>query len=88
MKNKKSQQTLQKYKRHKKIPWTILGQQIWQPRRIRQLFRDIQPTKTESRKIDQCNRQITRNEIEHIIKTNESPRPEGFTDEFYKTYNE
>jgi len=37
-------------KNHERILWTILCQQIWQPRRNGQLSRDIQPAKTESRR--------------------------------------
>ena len=39
----------------------------------------------------QLNRQITRNEIECVVKTlptNSSPRPDGFTGKFYQTYKE
>ena len=53
--------------------------------------RDLQPAKTESRKIDQLNRSITRNETEYVIKTpptNKSPGPDGFPGEFYQTYKE
>ena len=32
----------------KRILWTIIYQQIWQPRRNRQLSRDLQPAKTKS----------------------------------------
>ena len=41
--------------------------------------------------IDQLNRPMTRNEIEYVIKilpTNKSPRPDGFTSEFYQKYKE
>ena len=41
--------------------------------------------------IDQLNKPITRNEIEYVIKTlptNKSPAHDGFTGEFYQTYQE
>ena len=41
--------------------------------------------------IENMNRQITSNEIETVIKnlpTNKSPRPDGFTVEFYETFKE
>ena len=41
--------------------------------------------------IENMNRPITSNEIETVIKklsTNESPRPDGFTGEFYLTFKE
>jgi len=47
--------------------------------------------KLNQEEIDQLNRQITRNEIEYIIKTlptNKSPGPDGVTGEFYQTYKE
>ena len=64
-------------------------QQIRQPRRNRQLARELQPTKTESRKIDQQNRPIPRNKIVYVIKTlptNKSLGPDGFTGKIYQTY--
>ena len=37
-------------KNHKRLLWTIICQQIWQPNRNEQLSRDIQPDKIESRR--------------------------------------
>ena len=39
---------MQKYKKKRGL-WTIICQQMWKPRRNRQLSRDLQPRKTESR---------------------------------------
>ena len=47
--------------------------------------------KLNQEEIDQLNRQITRNEIDYVIKTsptNKSPGPYGFTGEFYQTHKE
>ena len=47
--------------------------------------------KLNEEEIDQLNRPITRNQTEYVIKTlptNKSPRPDGFTGEFYQTYKE
>ena len=47
--------------------------------------------KLNQEETDQLNRQITRNEIEYVIKTlptNKSPGPSGFTGEYYQTYKE
>ena len=52
--------------------------------------RDLQPAKTESRR-NRLTEQITRNEIEYVIKTlptNKSPGPDGFTGESNQTYKE
>ena len=37
-------------KNRKRILWTTICQQIWQPRINVQLYRDLQPAKTESRR--------------------------------------
>ena len=45
--------------------------------------------KLNQEEIDQLNRPITRNESEDVVKTlptNKSPKPNGFTGEFYQTY--
>ena len=47
--------------------------------------------KLNQEEIENMNRPITSNEIETVIKnlpTNESPGPDGFTDEFYQTFRE
>ena len=91
MKKEKSQQIQQKYENHKRILWTTTCQQIWQSGRDWELSRILQPAIIESRKTDQLNRPLTRNEIEDVIKTlptNKSPGPDGFIDEFDQTYKE
>ena len=54
MKKEKSQQIVQKYKKRKKenirLLWTSICQEIWQHRRNGQLSRNIQATKTESKR--------------------------------------
>ena len=82
---------LQKYKKkkkkHKKIVWIIMCQHLWPPGRNRQLSRDTQPTKTESRRSIEQNFIIIRNGIVFVIKTlhtNRIPEPDGFTGEFYQ----
>jgi len=45
--------------------------------------------KLNQEETDQLNRPITRNEIEHVIKTiptNKNPGPDGFTGKFYQIY--
>ena len=45
----------------------------------------------DQEEIENMNRPITSNEIETVIKnlpTNESPRSDGFTGEFYQTFTE
>ena len=93
MKKEKSQWILQKYKKK------IIGEHYEQfyANKVDNLeamdnFLEIfSSPKLNQEEIDQLNRQITRNEIEHVIKTlptNKSPDPDGFTGEFYQTYKE
>ena len=52
------------------------------------------PPKLNEEEIDNLNRPITRDEIEHIRKKKkktpwkQNPGPDGFTDEFYQLYKE
>ena len=84
MKKEKSQQIQQKYENHKRILWTTTCQQIRQSGRNWELSRILQPAIIESRKTDQLNRPLTRNEIEDVIKTlpKNCPGLDGFTGEF------
>ena len=78
-------------KNHNRILSTVICQQIPQTRRNGHFSRDFSLPKLNQEEIDQLNRQITRNEIEYVIKTlptNKSPGPDGFTGEFYQTYKE
>ena len=49
------------------------------------------PPKQNQEEIHHLNRPITRNNIEHVIKTlptGKTPDPEGFTGKFYQAYRE
>ena len=49
------------------------------------------PAKLSQEEINNLNGPITRSKIESVIYkllTNKSPRPDGFTSEFYQTYKE
>ena len=75
-------------KKRRRILWKITCQQIWQCRKNGQLSRDIGQPKLNQEEIGQLKRQITRNEIEYVIKTlpiNKSSRPDVFTSELYQT---
>ena len=77
-------------KNHKRIWSTVICQQIRQPRGNGHLSRDGLPILNQ-KEIDQLNRLITGSEFECIIKilpTSKSPGPDGFTGEFYQTYEE
>ena len=55
------------------------------------LLEAYSPPKLYQKEIDHLNRPIARNKIDYVIKippTNKSPRPDGFTGEFYQTYKE
>ena len=52
------------------------------------MFRKDQPPKLNQKEIEIMNSSITKTEIETVIKNlpkNKSPRPDGFTGEFYQT---
>ena len=82
MKEEKSQPIPQGYKKII-ILWIVICQQMGQPRRNRQISRNIQPSQTET-EIDCLNRMITSGNIELLIiilknlPANKSARPDGF----------
>ena len=58
---------------------------------IENILEIYSPPKLNQEEIDQLNRQITRIEIEYVIKTlitNKGPGPDGLTGEFCQTYKE
>ena len=57
----------QRYKKNHKKKWTVVCQQIAQPRRNGQIFRNIQRAKSNQEEIDNLNRLITSSEIEFVI---------------------
>ena len=77
-------------KNHKRLLQTIVCQQTREPRRNGQVYRNIQPTKTEPRRYRKS--ELTKREIESVTKkqffANKSPGLDGFTREFYQTYKE
>ena len=78
----------QKKKKNERILWTIICQQIWQPRRNGHLSRNLQLPRLNQEEIDQLNTPIAKNEIEDIktLPTNKSPGQDGFTSKVYQTY--
>lgn len=72
-------------KKHKKLLWIVIHQQIGWPRRNEQVYRNIQPAKLSKREIDNLNIIITRSE--NRICNNKAPwkqsRTSGFTGECF-----
>ena len=67
------------------MPTNLTTQKKWTT------FQRHSPPKLNQEETDQLNRQITRNEIEQVIKTfptNKGQGPDGFTGKFYQTYKE
>ena len=101
MKKEKSQWILKKYQKqtnkqtnkkpHKRILWEQLyASKFDNLEEMDDFLETYSLTKLNQEEIDQLNRPITINEIEYVIKTlptNKSPEPDGFTGEFYQTYN-
>ena len=90
-KRRNHNETVEIKKKKKRILWTTVYQQIWQPRRNGQLPETYSLPKQYEKEIDQLNRSITSNEIEYVIKTlptNRSPGPYIFIGKFNQTYKE
>ena len=89
---KKSQWILKKYNKTVRVYYEQLyAKKFHNLEEMVNFLETYSPPKLNQEEIDQVNRPITRNEIEYVIKmlsTNKSPRPDGFPDEFYQTYQE
>ena len=91
MKNQKSQWILQKYKKTTGEYYEQLyANEFDSLEEMDKFLKIYHLPKLNQEEIDQLNRPITRIEIEYVMKTlptNKSPGPDGFTGEFYQTYN-
>ena len=58
---------IQRKKKRDRIPWTVICQQLGQPRRNGRLSRN-KPSRLNQKEIDNLNRWITSNKIEFVIK--------------------
>ena len=92
MKNEKSQQILQKYKKKiREYYGQLYADKCDNLEEMDNFLETYSPLELNQEETDQLNRLITRNEIECVIKTlpiNKCPGPDGFTSEFYQKYKE
>ena len=91
MKKEKSQWILQKLKKNREYYEQLYANKVDNIEVMDNFLETYSQPKVNQEEIDQLNRQITRNEIEYVIKTlptNKSPGPDGFTGKFYQTYKE
>ena len=89
MKEKKLQPIPQKSKNRKKLLRTTICQQIGELGEMDKFLETYNLPKLNQKESESPNRTITISEIEAVIKKlsiHESPGPDGFTGEFYKTF--
>ena len=94
MKKEKSQWILHKYKKNNTIREyyeQLYANKVDNLKKMDIFLETYSLPKLNQEETDQLNRQITRNEIEYIIKTlptNKTQGPDGYTGEFYQTCKE